>query len=458
MASNRKIKLGFILHGVGRTWNDWRHPERDGSASTNFEFYTQQAQLAERGKFQFLFVADSLSINEKSSPHYLNRFEPITILSGLAAVTSKIGLVGTLTVSYSEPFNVARQFSSLDHLSGGRAGWNVVTSWLGETAANFSKTEHPAHEVRYRIAAEYLDVVQGLWDSWEDDAHVADKKTGVFVDPDKLHPLNHKGEFFQVRGPLNIKRSRQGQPVIFQAGASDDGKNFAAKRAEAIFCGPADIDEARNYYRDVKTRAQGFGRDPSRLSILPGIAPIIGLDSADADAKYQELAALNTIDSGLGLLARAFNDHDFSRYDLDGPFPDVERIGWNSQQSMSQRIIKMAREENLTLRQVAERLSTPRGDFVGTPEQVADQLQHWFETGAADGFVVFEPLPGQLQRFVERVVPLLQQRGIFHADYEGATLRENLDLAFPENRHTLARKAQSAEEGFLGARGSAANG
>ena len=400
--------------------------------------------MAEKGKFHFLFVADSLSINEKSSPHYLNRFEPITILSALAAVTSKIGLVGTLTVSYSEPFNVARQFASLDHISGGRAGWNVVTSWLGETAANFSKTEHPAHDVRYRIAAEYLDVVQGLWDSWEDDAHVADKKSGVFVDSDKLHALNHKGEFFQVRGPLNIKRSPQGQPVIFQAGASEDGKNFAAKRAEAIFCGPADIEEAQKYYRDVKARARGFGRDESRLSILPGIAPIIGLDAADAEAKYAELAALHTIETGLGLLARAFNDHDFSRYDLDGPFPDVGQIGWNSQQSMSQRIIKTVREENLTLRQAAQRLSTPKGDFVGTAEQVADKLQHWFETGAADGFVVFEPLPGQLQRFVEQVVPILQQRGIFHQDYEGDTFRESLDLPFPTNRHTSARTVHSA--------------
>jgi FMN-dependent oxidoreductase (nitrilotriacetate monooxygenase family) len=226
MAQTRKLKLGFILHGVGRTWNDWRHPDKDVNASTSLAFYVRQAQVAEKGKFDFLFVADSLSITEKSSPHYLNRIEPITILSALAAVTTKIGLVGTLTVSYSEPFNVARQFSSLDHISGGRAGWNVVTSWLGDTAANFSRAEHPAHNVRYRIAGEYLDVVQGLWDSWEDDAHVADKESGVFVDPAKLHRLDHKGEFFQVRGPLNISRSPQGQPVIFQAGASDDGRNL----------------------------------------------------------------------------------------------------------------------------------------------------------------------------------------------------------------------------------------
>jgi FMN-dependent oxidoreductase (nitrilotriacetate monooxygenase family) len=441
---SRKIKLGFILHGVGRTWTDWRHPDADVGASTSFEFYSRQAQTAERGKFDFLFVADSLSINEKSSPHYLNRFEPLTILSGLAAVTSKIGLVGTLTVSYSEPFNVARQFSSLDHISGGRAGWNVVTSWLGETAANFSKSEHLAHDVRYRLAGEFLDVVQGLWDSWEDDAHVGDKQTGVFVNPERLHRLDHRGEFFQVRGPLNIKRSRQGQPVIFQAGASDDGRAFAARRADAIFNPAATLEEAQEYYRDVKARARGFGRDPSQLNVLPGIGPVIGLTQAEAETNYLTLASLGSLETGLGLLARSFNDHNFSAYDLDGPFPDVAALGFNSQQSASDRILAQVRAENLSIRQVAERLATPRGAFVGTPEQIADRLQTWFENEGADGFVVFESLPGQLELFVDHVVPILQARGLFRTEYDGGTLRENLGLQFPVNRHTATRTAQSA--------------
>jgi FMN-dependent oxidoreductase (nitrilotriacetate monooxygenase family) len=444
MTTSRKLKLGFILHGVGRTWTDWRHPDADVNASTSLSFYTRQAQLAERGKFDFLFVADSLSITEKSSPHYLNRFEPITILSALAAVTSNIGLVGTLTVSYSEPFNVARQFASLDHISGGRAGWNVVTSWLGDTAANFSKTEHPAHDVRYRIAAEYLDVVQGLWDSWEDDAHVADKQTGVFVDPEKLHRLDHHGGFFQVRGPLNIKRSRQGQPVIFQAGASEDGRNFAAKRAEAIFTGAQSLAESQEYYRDVKARARGFGRDPAKIYVLPGIGPVIGATEAEAEAKYQELAALGSLETGLGMLARSFNDHDFSVYDLDGPFPDVAHIGKNSNQSASNRILAQVRAGNLTIRQIAQQLATPRGSFVGTPEQVADRLQEWFENDGADGYVLFESLPGQLDVFVDQVVPILQARGLYRKDYEGATFRENLGLDFPVNRYTERRGAQSA--------------
>jgi FMN-dependent oxidoreductase (nitrilotriacetate monooxygenase family) len=268
MTNKRTLKLGFILHGVGRTWNDWRHPDREADASTSLAFYQKQVALVERGKFDFLFVADSFSIPAKSSPHYLNRFEPLTILSALAATTSHIGLVGTLTVSYSEPFNVARQFSSLDHLSGGRAGWNVVTSWLGDTAANFSKTEHPPHNVRYRIAAEYLDVVQGLWDSWEDDAHVADKASGQFVDPAKLHRLDHQGAFFQVRGPLNIKRSRQGQPVIFQAGASDDGRAFAARRAEVIFTHAETLEDGQAYYADVKAARRRI-RQGRRLGLHP---------------------------------------------------------------------------------------------------------------------------------------------------------------------------------------------
>jgi FMN-dependent oxidoreductase (nitrilotriacetate monooxygenase family) len=444
MTKSRTIKLGFILHGVGRTWNDWRHPERDVNASTDFAHYRKQAQLAERGKFDFLFVADSLSITEKSSPHYLNRFEPITILSALAATTSHIGLVATLTVSYSEPFNVARQFASLDHLSGGRAGWNVVTSWLGDTAANFSKTEHPAHDVRYRIASEYLDVVQGLWDSWEDDAHVADKESGVFVDPDKLHRLDHKGEFFQVRGPLNIKRGPQGQPVIFQAGASDDGRNFAARRAEAIFAAATTYEDGVSYYADVKARAKGFGRDAEKLLVLPGIAPIVGTSDEDAEARYRELVSLESVDTGLGFLSRSFNDHDFRQYDLNAPFPDVEHIGLNSQQSATKRILAEVRAENLTLRQVVERLATPRGAFVGSPEKVADELQHWFEDGAADGFVIFEPLPGQLELFVERVVPILQARGLFREEYEGETFRDRLGLPKAANRYTEARSARNA--------------
>ncbi|GAA4497010.1 LLM class flavin-dependent oxidoreductase [Gluconacetobacter tumulicola] len=443
MAQDRYIKLGFILHGVGRTWDDWRHPDRDIRASTNIRFYRQQAQTAERGKFDFLFVADSLSINEKSSPHYLNRFEPLTILSALAASTEHIGLVGTLSVSYSEPFNVARQFASLDHISGGRAGWNVVTSWLGDTAANFSRAAHPSHHDRYRIAAEHLAVVQGLWDSWEDDALVGDKAHGVFLDPAKLHRLDHAGPYFQVRGPLNIGRSRQGQPVIFQAGASEDGRDFAARHAEVVFCGPQDLEEAQAYYRDVKARAARLRQDGGLPLILPGIAPIVGRTDEDAEGLYQELVALTSLDTGLGFLSRAFSDHDFRAYDLDDPFPDVAAIGQQSNQSAAQRILARVRHGNLSIRQIARELATPRGDFVGGPQTVADALQRWVEQGGADGFNLFEPLPGQLEAFVDLVVPILQERGLLRHDYAHTTLRGNLGLSYPINRHAVDKKKRA---------------
>jgi FMN-dependent oxidoreductase (nitrilotriacetate monooxygenase family) len=446
MTKRKQLKLGFILHGLGPGWGDWRHPDADPTASTNFAFYKRQAQLAEAGKFDFLFVADSVFITAKSSPHYLNRFEPLTVLSGLAAVTQKIGLVATLTSSYSEPFNVARQFASLDHLSGGRAGWNVVTSWLEGSASNFSKPNHYAHDVRYRLAGEHLDVVQGLWDSWEDDALVRDKESGVFVDPNKLHALGHRGEFFQVQGPLNIARSAQGQPVIFQAGASDDGKNFAAQRADCIFVGQDDIEQAKAYYRDVKARAQSFGRDPSKLLILPGIRPVVADTPEEAEQKYQELANLVSIDNALSMLGRPFNDYDFSKHELDAPFPDVSAQGANSNQSASNKILKAAREQNLTLRQVALRFATPRSLFVGTPAQVADGLERWLVEEAADGFVTFESLPGQLDLFVEKVIPLLQERGIYRREYEGDTLRAQLGLTVPTNRYTLARERAKAAE------------
>jgi FMN-dependent oxidoreductase (nitrilotriacetate monooxygenase family) len=298
--------------------------------------------------------------------------------------------------------------------------------------------------VRYRIAAEYLHVVQGLWDSWEDDAHVGDKASGVFVDPEKLHRLDHKGTYFQVRGPLNIKRSRQGQPVIFQAGASDDGRNFAARHADAIFGSAQTLEEAQEYYRDVKARARGFGRDPAEVFILPGIGPIIGLTEAEAEQNYQTLAGLGSLETGLGFLARSFNDHDFSRYDLDGPFPDVAALGFNSQQSSSQKILAQVAAENLTLRQIAQRLATPRGQFVGTPDRIADRLEAWVNSEGADGFVLFETMPGQLDLFVDHVVPLLQARGLFRTEYEGDTFRQNLGLPFPENRYTAARQTRSA--------------
>ena len=438
MSKQRQLKLGAMVHGVGHGWGEWRHPQARPNASVSFDFYKQQAQLAEAAKFDFVFIADSLHIHEKSSPHYLNRFEPLTILSALAATTQHIGLVATVTVSYTEPFQVARQFASLDHISGGRAGWNVVTSWLSGTADNFGKSEHPPHAVRYRIAKEHVNVVRGLWDSWEDDAFAYDKQSGEFFTPGKLHALEHKGEFFSVKGPLNIARSKQGQPVIFQAGTSEAGRNFAAENADAIFVSPEGFDDARAYYQDLKTRAAGFGRDPQKLSILPGIRPIVGRDEAEVESRYQQAIDLVTIEDAIVALGRPFNDHDFSQYPLDEPFPELGDLGSNSQKGGSDRIKQLAKDEGLTLRQVALRFSRPRRDFVGTPEQVADAIEQWFEQGAADGFIINSLLPDGLQYFTDLVVPVLQQRGLFRDEYSGSTLRDHFELQVPVNRHAPA--------------------
>lgn len=439
MSARKKLKFGALIHGVGGNISAWRHPEIPSDASVSLPFYVQAAQKAEEGLFDLVFIADGLYINEKSIPHFLNRFEPITILSALAAVTKKIGLVGTLSSSYSEPFTVARQFGSLDQISGGRAGWNVVTSPLEGSARNYGKTEHPSHDERYQIAEEYLAVTKGLWDSWEDDAFVRDKASGVFFDPSKMHKLNHKGKYFSVEGPLNVARSKQGQPVIFQAGSSESGKNLAAKEADAVFTGQENLQEAKAFYKDVKDRAVAFGRSRDDIVILPGIGPIIGRTQEEAERKYEEIANLVSIDKALDYLGRFFEHHDFSQYPLDEPFPDIGDLGSNSFRSGTDKIKKDAREQGLTLRQVALRAATPRGQFIGTPERIADQIQQWHEEEAADGFIIHSTFPSGLNDFVELVVPILQERGIYRTEYEADTLRGNLGVPIPANRYTLAK-------------------
>ncbi len=440
MARSKKLKFGAIIHGVGGNVSAWRHPEVPADASVNIEFYKRQAQTAEAGKFDLVFIADGLYINEKSIPHFLNRFEPITILSALASVTSKIGLVGTLSTSYSEPFTVSRQFASLDHISGGRAGWNVVTSPLEGSAKNFGKPEHPSHDVRYRIAEEYLEVARGLWDSWEDDAFVRDKESGVFFDPSKMHRLDHKGEFFSVQGPLNIARSKQGHPVVFQAGSSESGKTLAAKSADAVFTGHETLADAKAFYKDVKDRTAAYGRSRDDIAIFPGIGPIVGATEEEAERKYEEIANLVTIDKALEYLGRFFDHHDFSRYPLDEPFPELGDLGSNSFRSGTDKIKQIAREQGLTLRQVALRSATPRTPFIGTPEKIADLIQQWYEEEAADGFIIHAATPNTLRDFVDKVVPILQERGIYRTEYESDTLRGNLGLPIPANRYAAARE------------------
>lgn len=434
VATERQLRLGTILQGASGNMSAWRHPAALADASINFEFVKETARKAEQGKLDFLFVADGLYINEKSIPHFLNRFEPLTVLSALASLTTHLGLVGTLSTSYSEPFTVARQFASLDHLSKGRAGWNVVTSPLEGSAKNFSRDKHPEHALRYRIADEYLDVVKGLWDSWEEDAFVRNKESGQFFDPQKLHTLNHSGDFFQVAGPLNIGRTPQHRPIIFQAGASEDGKKLAARHADAIFTHHDTLEEAKVFYRDVKNQLEANHRQPDDLKIFQRVSIIVGDNDADVEAQYQTTAALISINDALNYLGRYFEHHDFSQYPLDEPFPDIGELGQNSFRSTTDEIKRNARERNLTLRQVALESASPRPRFAGTPEQVADGLQHWFEERATDGFIIQGGTPESFAHVVDRVVPILQSRGLFRTDYPGTTLRETLGLSAPDNQ------------------------
>ncbi|KKI40108.1 monooxygenase [Burkholderia vietnamiensis] len=439
--TQRNLTFGLILHGAGGHMNSWKHPAGPADASVNIDFVTGIAQKAEANGVAFVFVADGLYINEKSIPHFLNRFEPISILSALATATSKIGLAGTLSTSYSHPFTVARQFASLDLISGGRAGWNVVTSPLEGSAKNYGG-EHPDHALRYEIADEYLETVQGLWDSWDDDAFVRDRATGRFFDRDKLHTLNHKGRFFNVAGPLNIQRSLQGQPVIFQAGSSDAGIALAGKYADAVFTHAPSLDETREFAERVRDSAEAHGRARTDVKIFPGIGPIVGATREEADEKYRAIRDLLTIDEALAYLGRFFEHHDFSQYPLDAPFPELGELGRNSFRSTTDRIKEEARKNGSTLREVALEVATPKPEFIGTGDEVADELIRWFDAGAADGFIPgFQVQTEGLDDFVRYVIPALEARGRYDRALPGATLRDHLGFPRRVSRYATAETA-----------------
>ncbi|MBP2076883.1 LLM class flavin-dependent oxidoreductase [Oceanobacillus polygoni] len=434
--ASKNMKLGILIQGPGGHMNSWKSEEVPADGSINLDHYIAVTQKAEQTGFDFVFIADGLHINEKSIPHFLNRFEPLTLLSTLAAVTKNIGLVGTVSTTYSEPFNIARQFASLDKISGGRAGWNVVTSPLEGTATNFNKGNHPEHQLRYQMADEYLEVTKGLWDSWEDDAFTRNRESGEFFDPDKVHRLNHTGEFFTAQGPLNIERSKQGQPVIFQAGSSKTGIAFAAKHGEAIFTNKAPLESAQDYYRTLKNQAVENGRQREAIAILPALSPIIGATEEEAEEKYNEIKNLISIEEALNYLGRYFDHFDFSQFPLDEAFPYIGDVGKNSFQSTTDEIKQMAKEENLTLREVALRVATPKTEFFGTYEQVANKMMEWVDQEAADGFVISMYVLGkQYDDFIEHVVPILEEKGYYNRDYDSDTLRGHLGLPYIENRY-----------------------
>jgi FMN-dependent oxidoreductase (nitrilotriacetate monooxygenase family) len=436
----RELHLGAILEGVGADHVSWLDPELPGDASIDINWYIENARAAEAAKFDLVFIVDSPYITPDTAPHFLNRLEPLTLLSAIAASTSHIGLVGTLTTSYWEPYNVARQFGSLDQISRGRAGWNVVTTGLEGAARNYGREEHLDHKVRYARAREFVEVVQGLWDSYEDDAFPRDRQAGQFLDKSKQHRLDHKGEFFSVAGPLALSRSRQGQPVIFQAGDSDEGRNLGAVIAEGTFTSAQDFETGRAYYADVKARAAAIGRNPDLIKVLPGLVPIIA--DTDEEARAIADAAQGALDVNklLVQLGRAFNYHDFAVYDLDAPFPDLSGVTLNSYKGHAERIIRVAHEEKLTLRQAAYRFGQWKSDFVGSPETIANEIERWFTGRAADGFLLRVTRPRDFQLFRDRVVPILQARGLFRTEYAHNTLRGHLGLPVPENRHALGHQ------------------
>jgi len=438
MSGQRKLHLGAFMRPISIHTGAWRYPGAAPDANFNFPLLRRFAQRLEAAKFDAFFMADHLAVLNMpvaalKRSHTVTSFEPFTLLSALAGATERIGLIATASTTFDEPFHIARRFASLDHLSGGRAGWNIVTTANPDAALNFGYDDEIDHDERYRRAREFHEVVTGLWDSFADDAFIRDVEAGIYFDPDKLHVLNHKGKYLSVRGPLNIARPVQGWPVIVQAGASEAGRQLAAATAEVIFLAEPRIEAARAFAADIRSRMVALGRDPAHLKILPGALTVVGTTIEEARAKRAHLDSLVHYDSGIHSLSGMLGV-DVSRYDPDGPLPDIPPT--NAGQSGRERILDYARRENATIRQLAARAGSYAGlSFVGTPESIADEMQDWLESGASDGFnIMFPWLPSGLDDFVDLVVPELQRRGLFRQDYEGTTLREHLGLPRPENR------------------------
>jgi len=453
---HRKIKLGAFLQGVGHHLGAWRHPQVDPANATRLEHLKQLAQIAELGKFDAIFFADGLgwpqidpNILAKGAPAYF--WEPLTVLSAITQVTHHIGLISTISTTYLPPFHLARLFASLDHLSSGRAGWNLVTSGTAFEAKNFNLNDQITHAERYNRAREYVDVVKGLWDSLEDDAYLFDQQSGNFFDPKKLHYLNHKGRYFSVAGPLQSARPVQGYPVIVQAGSSEDGKNLAAETAEIVFTAQQQFSEAKAFYDDIKQRVINVGRNPDHVKVMPGIMPIVADTEAEAQEQFDYLQSLIDPHIGISLLSAFIGNIDLSQYSIDDPVPDFpETEGWQSRQKL---ILDVARRENLTIRQLYQKVAGSRGHriVIGTATQVADELEHWFTGGAADGFnILAATFPQGLNTFVEKVIPELQRRGLFRTEYEGNTLRENLGLPRPVSQYLFQKALPLNQKGVPG--------
>ena len=446
------MHLGAFVHETGQHVAAWRHPEAHFHSGASFADAVEVAQTAERGKFDFLFLADTAAVSLSGTPESRGRmgkvvkFEPMTVLSALAAVTKHLGLVATSTTTFNEPYTLARQFASLDQISGGRSGWNLVTSNNEDDALNYSLDQHPAHADRYERAIEFAEVVTGLWDSWDEDAFIRDKDSGVFFDPSKLHPLHHKGKHFQVRGPLNVARSPQGRPVLVQAGASGTGRDVAARLAELVFTAQTTFEQGKEFYGDVMGRLPRYGRSPAEVLVMPGLYPVVAPTASEAQEKYDYLQSLIHPSVGLAVLEHTIGVHDLDQLPLDGPVPVMPDT--NGPLSRQRLLLDQARRDNLTLWELCLANAGPRGHVltIGTPSQVVDEMEHWFKDGACDGFNVMPAwLPGSLTDFVDLVIPELQRRGLFRTEYEAMTLRGNLGLPQPISRFHADRFAGAAQ-------------
>jgi FMN-dependent oxidoreductase (nitrilotriacetate monooxygenase family) len=436
---SRKMHLGVIGGGAGSHVAGWRMPDAE-FGSQNLALLQKLAATAERGKFDLIFFADAVNTGADAHPTFILRLEPLTLLAALAMTTKRIGLVATVSTTYSEPYNVARAFASIDHMSGGRAGWNVVTGSSPDAAANFSRDKHPPHDVRYAIAEEYVSIVKGLWDSWEEDAIIGDKGRGIYADAKKMHVLDHKGTHFSIKGPLNITRPPQGYPVIFQAGASDRGLDFAGATAEVIFATQQIPEEARVFADKLRERAEAHGRPRDAVKILFGVSPVIGRTAEEAQEKVAALAAMLDPVAAMRVLSDRLGT-DMSQFPLDEQLPELPPS--TMMQGHATVLQSLARRKKMTLRQLRDYAAVSSGHrlIVGTAAQIADDLELWFTSRIADGFVVLNPyVPGPLEQFVDEVVPLLVQRGLFRSDYEGKTLRDHLGLAKPPHPTHSARE------------------
>src|SRR3982750_3394824 len=443
MSGRKQLKLGAFMRPVSIHTGAWRYPGSIPDANFNFPAMKTLIQKLEAGKFDAFFMADHLAvlnmpIDALKRSHTVTSFEPFTLLSALSTATEHIGLIATGSTTFDEPYHLARRFASLDHISGGRAGWNIVTTSNPDAALNFGLDDHMEHAERYKRAREFYDVVTGLWDSFADDAFVRDVESGVFVDPAKMHVLDHHGKYLKVRGPLNIARPVQGWPVIVQAGASDDGRQLAAETAEAVFTGGGALPDSQKLYADIKGRMEKAGRNPEHLKILPGAFVVVGDSVEEAKEKRAKLDSMVHYDSAIASLSVQLGT-DASGFDPDGQLPPIPET--NASKSGRQRLVDAAARGKLTVRQLAERVGGYGGlSFVGTPQIIANQMEEWLVTEGCDGFnIMFPFLPAGLDEFVDKVVPELQRRGIFRREYEGKTLRENLGLPRPENRFFAQR-------------------